>query len=567
MNSEGARNSTPAVSDRALRVVLAVFFLLLLFVANPARGQSADEPVPPAPSETSAADSVFGDSPGDSPDDASSGALARARRLADSKQFGDAARVLRESLVRNPDNVETQSLLARVLAWDRKFDESIAQYRILLSKHPDRPFDRAGYARVLAWSGRHESSLREFRAAIAADSTNLETRVGYARAMSWAGDRAGAHAEYRRILRANPNYGDAWLGYATIARWRGAATASDRFTQRAAPLGADAEGLAEEEAAARRAMATSVGGGFTASRERQYIAADPDFVIESSGPFAAAAGTISRSVGAAARAAWLVTFEDNGATAPGDTALNYDLRATVLRADLSFLRGYPLQFAIGAEHRTLEAGSARVLYPLGGEDDFFGWNARVWWHAGRFTPSLAAARGYVPIKSVSGAREILAGDQTSADAELAWQWSARGSARLLAGLGSYSDDNERTAFGAGAAYKIRLPVPSLTIDYGLLLRDFDEVSTSYFTPLESARHAVGLALNGYSNRTALDYGLRYEFSHLSSDNFADIRAHAFSGYLNVASLYAVPIGIDGAYSIDNNDYETWYVGVSGSVRW
>ena len=567
MNNEGARNSTPVVkSDHALRVALAVLFLLLLIVANPARGQSETEPAPPAPSEPSAAESATGSSSSEVATDASD-ALARARRLADSKQFADAARVLRESLARDPENVETQSLLARVLAWDRKYDESIAQYRILLSKHPDRPFDRAGYARVLAWSGRHESSLREFRAAIAADSTNLETRVGYARAMSWAGDRAGAHAEYRRILRANPTYGDAWLGYATIARWRGAATASDRFTQRASAHGADAEGLAEEEAATQRAMATSVGGGFVASRERQYVDVGPDFVIESSGPYAAASGTISRAVGASARASWLATVEDNGASAPGDTALNYDLRSTVLRADLSFLRGYPLQFAVGAEHRTLEEGSARVLYPLSGDDDFFGWNARVWWHAGRFTPSLSAERGYVPIKSVSGAREILAGDQTSAEAQLAWQWSARGSARLLAALGSYSDDNERTSFGAGAAYKIRLPVPSVTIDYGLLLRDFDQVSTSYFTPLESARHALGLALNGYSNRTALDYGLRYEFSHLSSDNFADIRAHAWSGYLNLASPYAVPIGIEGAYSIDNNDYETWYVGISGAVRW
>jgi hypothetical protein len=222
---------------------------------------------------------------------------------------------------------------------------------------------------------------------------------------------------------------------------------------------------------------------------------------------------------------------------------------------------------VGAEHRTLDPGSARVLYPVAGDDDFFGWNARVWWHAGRFTPSLSAAREYLPIKSVSGARRILAGDQTTTEAALAWQWNARGTARVNAAHGSYSDDNERTAFGGGAAYKIRLSSPSLTIDYGVSLRDWDKTSSSYFTPLQSVRHAAGLALNGYSDRAALDYGLRYEYSLLNSDNFLDIRTHAFTGYWNFASLAAVPLGVDGAYSIDNNDYECWYVGVSGSVRW
>lgn len=566
MNSERAKNSTPAGerSDGAPRLALAAVFLLLLIAANPAHGQSADAPDSTA---TLTASHTVAAVPTAEVADVSRDALATARRLADSKQFAAAAATLREAIPNDPDEPELRSLLARVLAWDRQYDASIAEYEALLAKHPDRAFDRAGYARVLAWSGRHETSLREFRSAIAADSTNLETRVGYARALSWAGDRAGAHSEYRKILRADSTYGDAWLGYATIARWRGAATASDRFTRRAAAHGADAEGLEEEETAARRAMAASIGGGYTASRERQYVDVGPDFTIESSGPFATAGATIGRAVGVTARGSWLVSFEDNGASAPGDTALNYDLRATVVRADVSFLRGYPLQFAVGAEHRTLDRGSARVLYPLAGDDDFFGWNARVWWHAGRFTPSLSAERGYVPIKSVSGAREILAGDQTTTEAALDWQWNARGTARLNAAHGSYSDDNARTEFGGGAAYKLRLPSPSLTVDYGVSFRDWDKVSTSYFTPLQSVRHAAGLALNGYSDRAALDYGLRYEYSLLNSDNFDDIRTHTWSGYWNIASLDAVPLGVDGSYSIDNNDYESWYVGISGSVRW
>jgi tetratricopeptide (TPR) repeat protein len=530
--------------DRALRGGLAVIFLLLLLVADAAFSAAQD-----ADSSDSAA------------------LLAKARGLSDAKRFGEAAATLREALAQDPENVQARSLLARVLAWDRRFDDSIDEYRRLLEKHPESALDRAGYARALAWSGRHEESLREFRRAIAADSTNLESRVGYARAMSWTGDLAGAHAEYRRILRTDSAYGDAWLGYATVARWRGAPTAADRFLARAEARGADAEGVAEEREAVRLALRPTLGGGFTASRERQYVESGPDFVIESGGPFSIGQATLARAVGLAVRASRLTQSEESGATAPADTALNYDLRTTLVRADAAFLRGYPLQLSLGAEVRRIEPGSARVLYPVGDQDDFWGWNARFWWSAGRLTPSLGARSDYLAIKSVSGPRGILAGDVTTTDAALAWQWNGRGTANASVAKGFYSDDNERTSVGAGVAYKVRARMPRLTLDYGWTYSDWLKVSTSYFTPLQSVRHAAGAGLAGYSEAAAIDYGLRYQFALVESGNFEDIRTHTWSGYGNVIALDALPLGIEGSYSIDNNDYETWYAGVYGSVRW
>jgi Tfp pilus assembly protein PilF len=493
--------------------------------------------------------------------DAERGSIAEARRLADAKRFGDAARVLRAVLAREPKNTGARSLLARVLAWDRKYDESIAEYRTLLAEHPRSAFDRAGYARVLAWSGHAEASLREFRRAVRADSTDLESRIGYARALSWTGDLPGASIEFRRILRANPRYGDAWLGLATVARWRGAPTASDRFLARAEALHADEDAAREERKAVREALAPSLGAGWTTSHERQYVDFAPDFTIESTGPFAQARATVGKTAGIGVRAARLEQFERNV------TTLNYDLDMTVLRADVSMLRAYPFQIAAGVEARKLEAGATNVIYPLLGDDEFTGWNARAWWFLGRWTPSVAARREYLPIKSTAGPQRILAGDQTLLAADLAYQWNARGT--LSAGIenGSYSDDNERGTVRAGAAYRVRLKAPSATLDYAIAATDFDTTSASYFTPLESVRHTAGIGVAGYSERASLDWGARYQLSAVLSSNFDDIFTNTWSGYLNLTAFDTLPLGIEGSYSRDNNAYETWFLGLSAAARW
>jgi tetratricopeptide (TPR) repeat protein len=492
--------------------------------------------------------------------------VAEARRLADAKRFGDAARVLREVLALNPENDDARSLLARVLAWDGKYEESKAEYRKILREHPDDPFERAGYARVLAWSGRHQEALRQYGRLARVDSTDFETRLGYARTLSWAGDLPGASMEYRKILAARPEYGDAWLGYATVARWRGSPTASERFLGRAAAHGADPEGLEEERAAVRRATAFSLGAGWTTAHERQYVEAQPDFVIESTGPYALARGTIG-AVGVGVRAARLAQFEVNQGPSLGGTTLDYDVDMTVLRGDVSLLRGYPFQAAAGVESRRLTAGSPNVLYPLSPDDDFTGWNARAWWYAGRWTPALSARREFLAIKSTTGTPRLLAGDQTVVAGDLGYQWNARGAASVGIERARYSDENERGTVRAGAAWRLRLGRPAATIDYGLSVTDFDSSSTSYFTPLESVRHAAGIGLTGYSERAAMDYGARVQLSLVNSSNFGDIVTSTWSGYLNLTAFDAIPLGLEGSYSRDNNAYETWFLGVAASARW
>ena len=417
---------------------------------------------------------------------------------------------------------------------------------------------------MLAWSGRHEESIREYRAASASDPANVETKIGLARTLSWSGDLAGASMMYERLLAQNPELGDAWLGQAAVARWRGAPTGSHRFLERAERTGADSEGVADERAATRDALRPSLGGGWTSARERQYVAG-PDFTLETEGAFALARGTIGRAAQVSGRVAWLTLTET---PAVGDST-NYDVESVDYRGDVSLRRGYPWQAALGAEYQKFEPRGGATLFPLRGDNTFFGWNGRLWRYSGRLTPRIAAGREYVAIKETrpGGLREFKPGRFDNYETGLDWQWNGRGSADWAASRGFYSDDNRSWMTTGGVAYRVKTRVPTVALDGRLTYRDWDFPSRSYFTPLASVRGAVGATLAGYVERSAVDYTLRYEFSGTSSTNFSDLWTNAWSGNLNLTAFGTLPLSIEGAYSVDNHSYETWFLGLSASARW
>jgi len=487
---------------------------------------------------------------------------AARERLREDRQ-ADAIPLLQSELRMRPDNDDARLLLARVLSWQRRYDESLTEYRALLAKKPNDASIRAGYARVLAWSGRHQEAAREFKTAIEADSTNLETRVGYARVLSWSGDLAEASTEYQRILAADPRVGDAWLGLASVARWRGAATASDRYVARAESLHADPEATTQEKGAVATALRPSLGTGWSASHEREYVDLAPDFTLETDGPYVQGRGTLARRATLTGRVSWVDLVETPGS----GPAKNYDLSSVVTRVDGSFLRGYPWQAAASVEYRSFEQNPGTMLFPLGDEDTFFGWGARVWRFAGRFTPRAAIHRDYVALKETVPDSAFVPGNVNEYEGGLGWQWSARGTADAVVSRGIYSDDNRRWTAGGGASYKVKTATPSVTVDSRLTYRDWDFASPSYFTPLGSVRGSAGVGIAGYVERSAVDYGFRYEFAGINSTNFADIWTHSWSGYLNLTAFGTLPLGLETSYSVDNNSYETWYLGVSGSARW
>jgi tetratricopeptide (TPR) repeat protein len=485
----------------------------------------------------------------------------QAREMVAARRGAEAIRLLDAELRERPQNDEARTLLARVLSWERQYERSLAEYRTLLERRGGDPMTRASYARVLSWSGRHEDAIREYRIAITADSTNLETRVGYARVLSWSGDLAGASAEYDRILALDPGMGEAWLGLASVSRWRGAATASERLVAQAEARGADRGGIEEERNAVRRALNPSAGGGYTASDERQYVPGG-DYTLETQGPYLQARSTANRSVGLMGRVSWIELTE----TPAAGGVPTYDLESQVYRVEASFLREYPWQISLAGEYRAFEQGDPAATFLLASDDDFLGFGGRLWRFAGRFTPFASVKREYVPIKDFA-TTTFDPGHVDNLETGLSWQWSGRGTADAAVSRGLYSDDNRRWSAGAGVAYRVKTRVPTVTMDGRALFRDWDEVSASYFTPQESFRGAAGVAVAGYSERTAMDYGFRYEFAGLGSTTFADIWTHAWSGYVNLTAFDIVPIGAEASYTVDNNSYETWFLGLSASARW
>ena len=346
-----------------------------------------------------------------------------------------------------------------------------------------------------------------------------------------------------------------------MARWRAGATASDRFLSRAETHGAELAAANEERSAVRHALAPALGGGWSSAQERQYVAG-PDFTLKSSGPSTNARVTIGRAADLTMRASWIGQSEQSESG-----AINYDLDVRSIGADLALLRGYPFQAAAGLESRRFSPGAPAVSFPLLGVGNFMGWHARSWMFLGRLTPAVGVRRDFVPIKATLPVNELLLAHQTVVEGTLAWQWSGRGNANVGIERGDYSDGNARTAVRAGTGYRLRIRQPAVVLDYGFGFTDFDTTSSSYFTPLASMRHAVGVGLDGYTERFGLGYGARYQFSTIGSDNFAAIRTSTWSTHLNAADLGSLGVGIDGSYSRDNNAYETWSLRLHAAARW
>src|SRR2546427_183026 len=243
--------------------------------------------------------------------------------------------------------------------------------------HDPRPGSIRSLARAFSFALLLGSIL--FSSAFAQESPRSDEALRVAREASDRKDFGYAASTLRRPLKPDPEHQEMLsplgLGLATVARWRSAPTASDAFTDRAATRGADQEGIQEERGAVRTALRPSAGPGWTYTRERQITSDTTAFRLETVGEFVDGRATLGRSVGVAGRVSRLHHWEKSPGL-PTDTTLNYDLRGTALRGDLSFLRGYPLQATAGVSYEKLEARNPLVLYPLGSDESFFGFNAR-----------------------------------------------------------------------------------------------------------------------------------------------------------------------------------------------
>ncbi len=159
---------------------------------------------------------------------------------------GDAARLAREVLQRDPDNAFAEQVLGRALLAEGQLDGAIAALRRYLAAVPgsadahhwialaelrrgDRPRALAEEEAALALDARHGAALAlragllfsagrrdeaidGLRSAVAADAGNATLRVAYADLLADAGRSGEAEPEYRRVLDARPNDVGALLG-------------------------------------------------------------------------------------------------------------------------------------------------------------------------------------------------------------------------------------------------------------------------------------------------------------------------------------------------------------------
>jgi hypothetical protein len=184
------------------------------------------------------------------------------------------------------------------------------------------------------------------------------------------------------------------------------------------------------------------------------------------------------------------------------------------------------------------------------------------------TPSASISRDFFPRKltATSGERRLEPGGVTNTTVALGWQPGARWIADAAMSGGFYSDGNERAGVRAGGAYRARLARPRIALDYAWSWTDFQFASGNYFTPLQSVKHTAGIAFSGWADNPTLDWGARYQISPILSSNFPDIVVNSWIGWLNLNPGGRLPLGVEGWYSVDNNDYQTWGVSVSAGLR-
>ena len=143
---------------------------------------------------------------------------------------------------------------------------------------------------------------------------------------------------------------------------------------------------------------------------------------------------------------------------------------------------------------------------------------------------------------------------------------------------TFFESNGLSAMGYGlpAAMAAKLAMP----DRPVLCTMGDGGFSMVFADLETCvRRRIPLVTVVYNDSTLsliqvaqakrgyVDYGVRYEFSFMTSSNFDDIATNMGTAYLNGTLFGALPLGVEVYYSVDNHTYRTWGVTLSGSVRW
>lgn len=180
--------------------------------------------------------------------------IARAVKLVKEEKFGEAEKIYRDILIREPDNVsamrlwaglgveqkqysEAEVLLQRavekapdfVRAWNdlwtvqhqqEKYDDAIDTANRLISLDPRAPNARVLLASTHASAGRHPDAVRLFDEALEIAPDHVGALCGKGNSFRTIGNQEGAIAAFRSSIKANPLFAEPYWSLANLKTFR-----------------------------------------------------------------------------------------------------------------------------------------------------------------------------------------------------------------------------------------------------------------------------------------------------------------------------------------------------------
>lgn len=161
-----------------------------------------------APRSESASDSLARvtapPQPRSSPAQAEQG-LSRGNALFAQGNWGEAARVYRLALLRDPNNIVVRTNLALALSREGQEGEAIAQFKTILRTTPGLVEAHNGLGIAYRKQGNLKAAAREFQAAIRYQPKDARAHNNLAVTLQQEGRITDAISEYRSSLRLEPN--------------------------------------------------------------------------------------------------------------------------------------------------------------------------------------------------------------------------------------------------------------------------------------------------------------------------------------------------------------------------
>jgi len=138
------------------------------------------------------------------------------RKLAESKDWDSAMRIVERELARAPQDMDVRAWHARVLNWSGHAAEAEKEYLEILKVSRNDPDNWMGLANAYSREGKVEDSLRALDRAVELDPKRADLRAARARALRAMGERNEARMEFQKALNLDPTSLEARAGLISV---------------------------------------------------------------------------------------------------------------------------------------------------------------------------------------------------------------------------------------------------------------------------------------------------------------------------------------------------------------